>query len=379
VTATRIVGVDATLVRLPLSRAGGGPDRRPRHAAHALVRVTDGSGLSGWGEVPLAGPERWRTLVDHYAPALLRHPWHRPTEAGLAWAGLPWCAPVASALDSACWDLWSRRRGAPLAHALGGDRTAIAAGVTVARQDSLDALVLEVNRQVGGGFRRIRLEVGPGWDLEVVRAVRESYPFLVLQADAGGRYTEDDAHLDALRALDRYGLLAIEQPFADRDLAAHARLRRELRTPVALNTSIDSLEALDEAIRLEAADALALRVARMGGLTPARRAHDRAVDAGWDVWCGSDAEAGIGRAGVLALASLPGITLPTEMPGAGGRFARDVAVPPVRSHDGVAPVPLTQPGLGHEVDPRALRALAVDTVSLDRDGRRPVPAGHPAA
>ncbi|RCV52637.1 enolase C-terminal domain-like protein [Marinitenerispora sediminis] len=369
-TLTRVATVDVTRVRLPLvhpkprHRPDGG---RPRFAERILVRVCDPSGASGWGEVPVADSERWRSLVRDFAPALLRHAWQRPTDVAAAWEDLPADPAVESGLDIACWDLWSRQRGTPLSHALGGSRTAVTAGVTVTRQPSLESLVYEVNRQVGSGFRRIRLEIEPGWDVEAVRAVQAAYPFLVLQVTGSGRYTEDPEHLAALHALDEYGLLAIEQPFPAGDLAAHARLRRDLRTPVALDSSIDSLETLDEAIRLEAAGALNLRPARMGGLTPARRAHDRAVDAGWQVWCGADQETGIGRAAHVALASLPGVTLPSETSGAGGWFTRDVVSPPVRSDDGVIPVPLTQPGLGHTVDERAVRALAVRSTRLSAE------------
>ncbi|ASU83224.1 O-succinylbenzoate synthase [Nocardiopsis gilva YIM 90087] len=376
-TVTRVATIDATLVRLPPAHPRSGAraaERRPRQVQHALVRVTDDNGVCGWGEIPAVDADRWRALVDGFSPALLRHSWMRPTEAALAWVDLPHDPAVASGLDVACWDLWSKQRGTPLSHALGGERTAITAGVTIDRQPSLDSMVLEVNRQVGSGFRRIRLEIEPGWDVEPIRAVQESFPFLVLQVTGRGRYTEDPADLEALRALDEYGLLAVEQPFADDDLAAHARLRRDMRTTIALDTSVDSLATLDDAIRLEAAGALNLRVARMGGLTPARRAHDRAADAGWDVWCGSDGESGIGRAAIVALASLPGISLPSEMPGAGGIHARDVAVPPVRAHDGITPIPLTQPGLGHEIDARTLRALAVRSVTLDHQGSRPADA-----
>lgn len=107
---------------------------------------------------------------------------------------------MAAALDTACWDLWSRQRGIPLAHALGGVRTAVTAGVTLGPQPSLELLVQEVNRQVGAGYKRVRLHIRPGWDVEAVRAVREAYPSLVLQVDGGGRYTESPEHLDALRS-----------------------------------------------------------------------------------------------------------------------------------------------------------------------------------
>lgn len=372
-TATRIATITVSLLQFPLVHRGprkGPAGARPRFAQHALVRVTDDSGMSGWGEVPGVSDEEWLALVQEFAPALLRHPWQRPTEAVSAWTDLTWRPRVAAGLDAACWDLWSRHRETPLAHTLGGDRTAITAGVTLGRQPSVDTLVTEINRQVGAGFRRIRLEIEPGWDLDVVRAVQQSYPFLVLQVNAAGSYTEEPEDLERLRALDEYGLVTIEQPFADDDLAAHARLRRELRTPIALNTSVTSLAALDEAMRMEAGDALNLRVAQLGGLTPARRAHDRAADAGWQVWCGSDGESGVGRAAIVALSALPGITLPSEMPGAGGWFSRDVVTPPVRAHDGITPIPLTQPGLGHEIDENTVRALTVESVFLGPEDRR---------
>lgn len=354
---TRIVELE--LVRLRPSLAGRGAGR----AVPVLVRVTDGE-VSGWGEVPRATPEQWEALSDSFAPALLNHSWRRPTEVTDAFADLPWDPALISALDTACWDLWSRQRSTPLSHALGGERTALTAGATLPRQVTVESVVTEVNRQVGAGFRRIRLEIEPGWDTDVVRAVQTSFPFLVLQVDAGGRYTESTAHLDALRSLDSLGLLAIEDPFAPDDLAAHARLTAELRTPVALHRSLSSVEDLREAIQSEAGRAVNVDLTRMGGLTAARRAVDRAVDAGWQVWCGSSAVTGVGRAAAVALASLSGATLPVEMPGAGTR-GRGLVVPPVRAHDGVVPVPLAESGLGHEVDRAGLSGYTARTLVLN--------------
>ncbi|MBR8740676.1 O-succinylbenzoate synthase [Nocardiopsis sp. MG754419] len=364
---TRIVELE--LVRLRPSLAGRGAGG----AAPVLVRVCDGE-VSGWGEIPSVTPDRWDALAEVFAPALLGHSWRRPTEVVDAFADLPWDPALVGALDTACWDLWSRQRSTPLAHALGGSRTALTAGVTLARQVTLESVVTEVNRQVGAGFRRIRLEVEPGWDSDVVRAVQGSFPFLVLQVDAGGRYSESPEDLDALRALDATGLVAIEDPFAPDDLGAYARLTSELRTPVALHRSLTSLEDLGEAIRAEAAGAVNIDPSRLGGLTAARRAVDLAVDAGWQVWCGSSARTGVGRAATVALASLAGATLPVEMPGAGAR-GRDLVVPPVRAHDGVVPVPLTESGLGHEPDPTALPGSTARTLLLDAP-RTTGPGGH---
>ncbi|GAB3707590.1 enolase C-terminal domain-like protein [Nocardiopsis oceani] len=364
VTVTRIVELE--LVRLRPSLAGRGAGR----AAPVLVRVSDGA-VSGWGEVSRATPEQWDALSRTFAPALLEHSWRRPTEVTEAFADLPWDPALVGALDSACWDLWSRQRSTPLAHALGGERTALTAGVSLPRQVTVESVVTEVNRQVGAGFRRIRLEIEPGWDTDVVRAVQGSFPFLVLQVDAGGRYTESEAHLDALRSLDSLGLLAIEDPFAPDDLAAHARLNAELRTPVALHRPLSSIEDLRDAVRAEAGRAVNVDPARVGGLTAARRAVDQAVDAGWQVWCGSSALTGVGRAATVALASLSGATLPVEMPGAGTR-GRDLVIPPVRAHDGVVPVPLAERGLGHDVDRSLLSGYTARTVVLEsRTTRNP--------
>ncbi|MDT0327501.1 enolase C-terminal domain-like protein [Nocardiopsis lambiniae] len=363
-TATRIVELELIRLRPPNAgrRAdeGGGP---------VLVRVADGEGVGGWGEVPWASPDQWAALRSDFAPALVDHAWTRPTEVGSAWEHLPWDPVLAGALDAACWDLWSRQRGTPLAHALGGERTALTAGVTVPRTVNVETLITEVNRQVGAGFRRVRLEIAPGWDTEVVHAVRSRFPFLVLQADAGGRYTESDTDLEALRALDGLDLLAIEDPFAPEDLAAHTRAAAELRTPVALGRPLRSLADLDHAIEAEAGDAVNIDVARLGGLTPARRAIDLAVDAGWRVWCGSSAVTGVGRAATVALASLTGASLPVEMPGPGNRV-RDLVTPPVRAHEGVVPIPLAESGLGHGVDRAAVAERTAEALLVNASGCR---------
>ncbi|WP_306368559.1 enolase C-terminal domain-like protein [Nocardiopsis sp. CC223A] len=369
-TATRIVELE--LIRLRPRGRG----RRDDGDGPVLVRVADGEGVSGWGEVPWATPEQWAALRSAYAPALLDHGWARPTQAGAAWADLPWDPALAGALDTACWDLWSRQRGTPLAHALGGERTALTAGVTVPRTVSVETLIIEVNRQVGAGFRRVRLEVAPGWDTEVVHAVRSRFPFLVLQADAGGRYSESEGHLEALMALDSLELLAIEDPFPADDLGAYARAAALLRTPVALGRPLRSLEDLDRAVRAEAGSAVNVDVSRLGGLTPARRAVDLAVDAGWQVWCGSSAATGVGRAATVALGSLTGASLPVEMPGAGHRGRDGLVVPPVRAHEGVVAIPLAESGLGHGVDRAAVAERTAEALLVDASGTRTAVRGR---
>ncbi|MDS1269568.1 enolase C-terminal domain-like protein [Lipingzhangella sp. LS1_29] len=368
-TLRRVATVEANRLRLParLAGAGTGSPRGGDVRERIVVRLSDTAGRDGWGEIPIQDevPDHiWNSLVTDYAPRLLTHTWTRPTDAQHAWTDLPWAPTVQAGLDTACWVLWSRQHATPLAHSLGGNRTAIPAGATLGIQPDPELMVRAANRQVGRGIRRLRVEVAPGHDLEPIRALRESYPHLALQVACGGRYQESAEDLRTLHGLDSLELVAIEQPFAATDLAAHARLQRELRTPLALGRDVDSLATLDAAIAARAVRALQLHPARLGGLTQARRAHDRAVDAGWQVWCGADGMAGPGLAAQTALASLPGITLPSDIPLPTERRGRWLVDPPIRSHHGLVPVPLTEAGLGHTVNEAVLREHTVTSTVL---------------
>jgi O-succinylbenzoate synthase len=333
---------------------------RGRRPQSILVRLTGDDGVAGWGEarVPSDSDSTWADIEERLAPALLGLDWDRPEDvSGVRDLGT---RPAAAAIDIACWDLWCRGRGVPLAHALGGTRTSVVVGAQVSVDPSLESLVTRVNRCVAAGYTRVTIEIRPGWDIEPVRTVRGAYPALALVADAAGAYAETPEHLAALEALDSYGLLAIERPFPPDDLTAHARLQGRIGTLV--GPYVGDLDTLDAAISLQAGRALSLRIARLGGLTAARSAHDRAYAAGWDVWCGGAGVFGVGQAAAVALAGLPGCTLPSDMSEvAGGPVFLS---PPVRASGGVMAVPFTQPGLGHDVDGSAIARLAIQAVRI---------------
>jgi o-succinylbenzoate synthase len=337
----RIQGFEAYRMAMP----------RGRRPESILVRVTGDDGLAGWGEVA-ASDVCWADIEERVGPALLGLDWDLPEEVGGV-GGLGGSA-AASATDIACWDLWCRRQGSPLSHSLGGTRTSVMAGARLSAEPTLDVLLARVNRLVGAGYTRVTLAVHPGWDVEPVRAVRRAFPALALQADAGEAYTEADDHLKALAALDSYGLVAVERPFPGHDLPAHARLQRQLATAVCLDPA--DVETVDSAIAMGAGRMLGLRISRLGGLTAARGAHDRALAAGWEAWCGGADGFGVGQAAAVALASLPGCDLPsdvTETP-----TATAVVSPPVSVNGGVVAVPLTQPGLGHDIDEAMVARMA---------------------
>jgi o-succinylbenzoate synthase len=330
---------------------------RGRRPESILVRVTGDDGLTGWGEVA-ASDGCWTDIEERVGPALLGLDWDLPEDVrGVGGLG---GSAAAAAADIACWDLWCRRQGSPLAHSLGGTRTSVMAGGRLDAEPLPDVLLTRVNRLVGAGYTRVTLAVRPGWDIEPVRTIRRAFPALALQADAAESYTESPEHLAALEALDAYGLVAIERPFAADDLPAHARLQRRIGTAICLDPA--DVETVDSAIAQGAGRVFGLRIARLGGLTAARGAHDRALAAGWDTWCGGADGFGVGQAAAVALASMPGCDLPsdvTETPS-----GTPAVSPPITVTGGVVAVPLTQPGLGHDVDAALVTRLARRTLRI---------------
>ncbi|ADG88881.1 o-succinylbenzoate synthase [Thermobispora bispora] len=308
--------------------------RRPETV---LVKLTDYGGMVGWGEAvePVTGEPLERSL-----PKLIGVDWEHPSELGEI--------PGGTAGDMACWDLWGRMNGVPLAHALGGNRTSLIATVRLGSDRSLDSLIARVNRHVCAGYSHVTIDIQPGWDIEPLRAVRAAYPGLAIAVDARHSYTDTTQ----LEALDAYGVATIERPF--KDLLTSADLQDRVSAAVAVE--VGSVEELDEAVRLKAGRALMLRPARFASLAEVRRAHDRAVAAGWDILCAGGLGAGLARAATVAVASLPGCTLPSDV--AAPPRSAQVVLPPVGATGGVVAVPLTQPGLGHTVDEERVRRLA---------------------
>jgi O-succinylbenzoate synthase len=243
-----------------------------------------------------------------------------------------------AALESAWLDAESRATGTSLARRLGGTRPTVAAGVAVGLTSGIPELLDEVGRRVAEGYRRVKLKIHPGWDVEPVAAVRDRFgPDLLLQADANGSYRRADA--SDLARLDAFDLLLIEQPLADDDLVGHAELAGKMTTPVCLDESITSAGAADTALALGACRVINIKPGRVGGLLEAVRIHDRCAGQGVPVWCGGMLETGVGRAANLALASLPNFSLPGDL-SASGRWYREDITPPVSLEpDGTIAVP----------------------------------------
>ncbi|PZS31502.1 MAG: o-succinylbenzoate synthase [Pseudonocardiales bacterium] len=366
-----VTGLELRLVRLPLVHEFETSSHRKSHLEHIVVRAKSSDGDFGWGEC--ASPSApyycgetiatcWHIMAEHLAPLLIGRQWEHPDEAGAVMAKVAGNNFARAGLEMACWDLYSRHLGKPLADVLGGAADTVPAGVSLGIEPTVDALLTQVAAQVADGYLRVKLKIRPGWDVEPVRAVRSAYPDLLLQVDANGAYRPDQVAL--LTRLDGYDLLMLEQPFAGDDLLAHAMLRERIHTPVCLDESITSLATLRTALRLEACSIVNVKVSRLGGLGPARAVHDDCLERGVPVWCGGMHEFGIGRAVNLAVASLPGFTLPSDVSGSDKYYATDIITVPITAHDGSVLVPRTQPGIGVEVAPAVLETHTQRKVSI---------------
>jgi O-succinylbenzoate synthase len=259
-----------------------------------------------------------------------------------------------AALETAVLDAELRAAGVRLADHLGAVREAVDAGVSVGIMDSIPALLDAVDGYLAEGYRRIKLKIEPGWDVEPVRAVRERFgDDMLLQTDANTAYTLADA--PQLAKLDPFGLLLIEQPLDEDDILGHAKLARLIRTPVCLDESITSARIAAAAIELGACAIVNIKPGRVGGYLEARRIHDVCAAHGIPVWCGGMLETGIGRAANVALAALPNFTLPGDTSASGRYFATDVTAPFVLE-DGRLRVP-TAPGIGVDPIPDILESL----------------------
>ena len=266
-----------------------------------------------------------------------------------------------AALETAILDAELKARGQSLGSYLGATKDRVPAGVSVGIMDSIPQLLEFVEKYLAQGYLRIKLKIEPGWDIEPVRAVREKFgDDLLLQVDANTAYELADA--SHLARLDPFNLLLIEQPLDEEDLVQHAELSKRIRTPVCLDESIVSAKVAADAVKLGACAIVNVKPARVGGYLESRRIHDVCHAAGIPVWCGGMLETGIGRAANVALAALPGFTLPGDTSASDRYYKTDITEPFVLQ-DGHLPVP-TAPGIGVTPIPDLLDAVTVSVESL---------------
>ncbi len=332
-----------------------------------IVEIRRG-GISGFGEAgPLPGgaysaetaESSWDRLEQKLIPFWLETDFKDPAEVGPALDMIPGEAFARAALEGASWDLVGRETGRPLWQMFGSQLRPIESGVAIGIFDTLDELLERVGTYLGHGYRRTKIKIQPGWDLEPIRAIRERFGNIPLMVDANTAYTLD--HLDIFRELDRFDLMMFEQPFPSAALEELAELQRQVKTPLCADESAESQEALEKMIELGSVKIINIKVQRVGGLTNARRMYERACEAGLGIWLGTMPELGVASAQGLHLATLPGFNFPTDVEASERWYEDDIVDPLITlSESGHIQIP-DGPGIGYSVD-----AAKLDKYTLQR-------------
>jgi O-succinylbenzoate synthase len=363
--------VELRRVCLPLVSAFRSAHGTQSNREALLVRVESDDG-EGWGECvagsdPLYSSEyldaAWLTLERYLGPKLLHTPDLAATDVQPSLSEFKGHRMAKAALEMAVLDAELRLAGISLASFLGGVTDAVTAGVAVGIMSSVGELLDSVSEYVEAGYRRVKLKIQPGWDLVPVEAVRVRFGAeLMLQVDANSAYRRSD--IGHLAQLDPFFLLLIEQPLDEDDLLGHVQLANRITTPVCLDESIVSAQTAATAICLGACSVVNIKAGRVGGYLEARAVHDLCVSENVPVWCGGMLETGLGRAANLALASLPGFTLPGDISASDRYFHEDITAPFVLDKGTIA-VP-TGPGLGVEVLVPVLNGLTTQLETITK-------------
>lgn len=352
----KVDNIEIREIRLPLVHFFETSFGRTTVRRIVLVRVV-AEGVTGWGEVTCGEdpfyshetPETaWHILRDFLIPWTLRAEWKSASDVAPRFRPIRGHNMAKAALENALWDIESQQKVLPLAKLIGGTREEIPCGVSIGIQKTVEELLDKIQAELDSGYQRIKVKIKPGWDVEVLDRIRMQFPRIALMADANSAYSLAD--LPRLKELDRFYLMMIEQPLGWEDLIDHAKLQRELNTPICLDESIHSADDARKAIEIGACKIINVKLGRVGGFTSARAVHDVCKAKNVPVWCGGMLESGVGRAHNIAMSSLPGFTLPGDVSASRRYWKQDIINPEVAvSPQGTIRVPQS-PGLGFAPD-----------------------------
>jgi O-succinylbenzoate synthase len=364
----RIDSIVLREIRMPLvepfvTSFGKTTDRR------VLLAEIHAEGLVGWGECvagehPYFSAESidtaWVVLMQELAPMLAAAPVEHGGDCPKIFKRVRGNPMAKAVLENAIWDLEAQIEDAPLFELLGGTQKRIACGVSIGMQPTMEQQLQKVEREVNAGYKRIKLKCQPGWDVEMLEAVRKRWPKIMLSVDANSAYRMRD--FDHLVDFDRFDLLMIEQPLWADDFYYHSMLQKRLETAICLDESIRNRRDALAAIDMESCRIINIKNGRVSGFSEAIAVHNAAMERGVPVWCGGMLETGIGRAHNIALSSLPGFTLPGDVSASKRYWAEDIIEPEVEvSSKGEITVPTTA-GRGFEV-----RADLVEKLTVRRE------------
>src|SRR5699024_9762253 len=336
-----------------------------------IVEISDHEGNKGYGEsvsfiIHLYSEETVETnlhvMRDFLIPILKENTINHPDDVSKLFEPIKRHQMAKAALETAVWDLYAKRQKQQLAKALGGEKKQIDVGVSIGIKSSIEDLLNEIQENVDAGYKRIKIKIKPGWDVDVLKQVRKTFPDTPIMADANSAYTLED--MNHLKQLDDLDLMMIEQPLAYDDIVDHATLQANMTTPICLDESIHSLEDTRKAIQLDSCKIINIKIGSVGVLTESKKIHDYCLAHHIDVWCGGMLEAGVGRAHNIALTTLSGFTMPGDTAGSERYWHKDIIEPAVVVEDGVITVP-DQAGIGYEIDEQALEEFTVEKETFE--------------
>jgi len=326
------------------------------YSRRILLVSVDADGVRGWGECtagedPYYSPESiesaWPVIKNYLVPALLKGEVRSGRSCPALFARVRGHRMAKAALENAVWDAEARQKLQPLWKLLGGSRREIACGVSIGIQDSPEQLLDKIATELAAGYRRIKIKVKPGWDLNILEKVRACWPGIVLSVDANSAYTLDE--VEHLRKFDAFKLLMIEQPLWDDEIYLHASLQKAIETAICLDESIHHTRDANFALEAGACRIINIKVGRVGGFTEAKKVHDVAQSYNVPVWCGGMLESGIGRAHNIALSTLEGFRLPGDVSASKRYWKQDIIEPEVEVRsDGMIAVS-DAPGTGYRI------------------------------
>ena len=341
------------------------------YSRRILLVTVHSEGVDGWGESvvgedPFYSSEwietAWPTMTKYLIPALLGQRIESGRECPALFAKVRAHRMAKAGLENAVWDAEATQKKVPLWKLLGGTRHEIPCGVSIGIQDSVEQLLEKIQTELTAGYRRIKIKVKPGWDVNVLERIRSRWADITLSCDANSAYTLDQ--VEHIRKFDQFNLLMIEQPLWNDDIYYHARLQKELRTSVCLDESIVSVRSAAFAVETGACRIINVKVGRVGGFSEALKIHDLCHAHSIPVWCGGMLETGIGRSHNIALSTLENFRLPGDVSASKRYWKEDIIEPEVEvSSDGMIAIS-DQPGTGYQVKPDLIEKLTVRKETL---------------
>jgi len=352
----KIASIELIEIKLPLVHFFETSFGRTYERRIILTRIVDAEGGEGWGECTAGetpgyseewSDAAWVTIEKILAPVILGKEIETAAKVWDLMKHVRGNRMAKAALETAGWDLEAKKLGLPLWKHLGGVRNEIECGVSIGIQDLPSQLFEKIGTELDAGYRRIKIKIKPGWDYDIIKQVREKFGPIGLMGDANSAYSLDDVGL--FKRMDEFDLMMFEQPLAHDDMLDHAKLQREIRTPVCLDESIHSPEDVRKAIELGACKIINVKLGRVGGHAEAKRVEEVCRASNIPVWCGGMLESGIGRAHNIAMSTLAGFTLPGDVSASKRYWQEDIIEPAVEVTQQGTIIAPEKPGIGFEV------------------------------